>query len=257
MNKRSWLIIVSASLAVSLFAAFFVRPQWCAGLVTLGEKLYNWNSFGEVFAAVFGAFFGSLSAFYLGVLQQRRQRREERHEALLAAQYAMQSQWNVLEGIRRQLLEKMRSDPLRHTKLPIFEMADTATEVPFPKLIFLARNYDPNLLQELRIAESAYHSSITALSSRNLRCEQFHKSPNTVRRSFDRDTGDATIEADAIEVFLLKQSTDALYHQIDRSKPRLIGAFRELQKCIKRVFGKRFRALQMVPFEPSDRLSPE
>ena len=250
--KHKPLLIVGVVIVAAILAWVAWAPShWRALCLNAVKAFYNWNSFGELFAAVFGAFFGSMSAFLLGVLQQRRQRRDEHHEALLGAQYAMQSQWNVLQGIREQMLERMRADPQRHTKLPVFEMTGSRTVVPFDKLIFVAKEDDPDLLQQLRIAESCYTSAISSLSNRNARCEQFHRSPNVVRHSFNPQTGESTIEADDVEVFLLKQSTDALYHQVDRAIPKLDAAFAEVAKCIKRILGKRFRALGMQPWGPS------
>jgi len=78
-------------------------------------------------SAAFGAFFGLLSAFYLGRVEQRSDRREKRHAALITAQYALMSQWNIVEAIRVQHLEHFRNDPIRFTKLKLywFPMAPT------------------------------------------------------------------------------------------------------------------------------------
>jgi len=58
----------------------------------LGDLAQHFDAFG----AAAGALLGSLSAFGLGIAQAKHDGREKRHGALLAAQYALMSQWNVL-----------------------------------------------------------------------------------------------------------------------------------------------------------------
>jgi len=102
-----------------------------------------------IFAAAFGAFFGSLSAFYLGRVQQRSDRREKRHAALIAAQYALISQWNIVEAIRVQHLEDLRGDTSRFTKLKLYWFPISPTFVPFTDLTFVLERKDPNILHEI------------------------------------------------------------------------------------------------------------
>lgn len=246
LRRSAWALGGIAFVVVAAFCALILRPLAWWQTVTVTYLLPH---FGEFAAAGFGALLGSASAFYLGLFQQRRDRRDKQHEAALAAQYALQSQWNILEGIRRQLLEPLRNEPLRHTKLPLFEMSGVSTFVPFKDLIFIAKRDDPNLLQEIRIAEDCYRSSMQTLQARNGRWEEFLKNPRIAHRQFNPETGDAILEADSRDVFLMKKVTDALYRQIDRSIPMLATAFEALQQCIKRTFPKSFKALRMIEFE--------
>jgi len=117
-----------------------------------------------LFAAAFGAFFGSLSAFYLGRVQQRSDRREKRHAALIAAQYALMSQWNIVEAIRVQHLEDLRNDPSRFTKLKLYWFPMSPSFVPFADLTFVLETKDPNILQEIHLAEQSYRGCAEAYS---------------------------------------------------------------------------------------------
>ena len=66
-----------------------------------------WNTTNVVAfsSAIAGAFFGSLSAFWLGAPYNKRGICAIAGiSALIAAQYALLSQWNILENVRRQQL---------------------------------------------------------------------------------------------------------------------------------------------------------
>ena len=47
--------------------------------------------------SLFGAFFGALGAYFVGRFKERRDENNRRHTALLATQYALYSQWSVVE----------------------------------------------------------------------------------------------------------------------------------------------------------------
>jgi hypothetical protein len=113
--KRALLVItfVIVLIAFIWFAAIATPTRYRVGL---WQKLPSFDHgllphLSAIFAAAFGAFFGSLSAFYLGRVQQRSDRREKRHAGLIAAEYALMSQWNIVEEIRVGLLERARSGP--------------------------------------------------------------------------------------------------------------------------------------------------
>jgi membrane associated rhomboid family serine protease len=92
---RKRVIVTLAILATACLLIFIlglaIPLQYRIGvwhrLPTLDHRLLPYLS--ALFAAIFGAFFGSLSAFCLGRLQQRSDRREKRHAALIATQYAL------------------------------------------------------------------------------------------------------------------------------------------------------------------------
>ena len=203
-----------------------------------------------MFAAVFGAFFGSLSAFYLGRMQQRSDRREKRHAALITAQYALISQWNTVEAIRVQHLEEHRSDASRFTKLKLYWFPVSPVFVPFADLTFVLETRDPNILHEIHLAEQSYRGCVEALQMRNRELEKFYDNPRISHQIRDFDTGAGVARAGDKDLIFLKQATDALYVSVDRTLPRLVEAIQKLEKLIKTMFlGK--QALRMIPESPS------
>ncbi len=208
-----------------------------------------------VFAAAFGAFFGSLSAFYLGRLQQQIDRREKRHAALIAAQYALMSQWNIVEAIRVQHLEDLRGNPSRFTKLKLYWFPMSPSFVPFDDLTFVLDTKDPNILQEIHLAEQSYRGCAEALQLRNRELEKFYENPRVSHQIRDFETGAGFAAASQKDLIFLRQATDALYVSVDRTVPKLANAVEKLAKLIKSMFpGK--RALQMTPDNPVSRPNP-
>lgn len=200
-------------------------------------------------AAGFGAFLGSGSAFLLESRRRKSERRDKEHDAALSAQYALQAQWNTLEGVRRQCLEPLRNDPHRHLNIAVFTMPGPRLSIPFDRLIFIAKRDDPNLLQEMRIAEESYVSAMEVLSQRNAKVEAFYYDSDVDRKTFNEETGRSTSNAPAHKVFLIKQLTDGLYHHVDRAIPLLAAAFASTRVCIKRNFPRKFRALGTTEYD--------
>lgn len=165
-------------------------------------------------AAGFGAFLGSGSAFLLESKRRKRELRDKEHDAALTAQYALQAQWSTLESIRLQLLERWRGDSDRHLKLTAFSIPDARLAIPFDRLIFIAKRDDPDLLQEIRIAEESYNGAMDSLRGRNEKLEAFYYDPEVRKESFDAQTGKGTGPAPAYKVFLIKQLTDGLYQSV-------------------------------------------
>jgi hypothetical protein len=170
-----------------------------------------------IFAAAFGAFFGSLCAFYLGRVQQRSDRREKRHAALIAAQYALMSQWNIVEAIRVQHLEDLHNDPSRFTKLKLYWFPMSPSLVPFADLTFVLETKDPNILQEIHLAEQSYHGCAEALQLRNQELKKFYENPRISHEIRDFETGSGVAAATQKDLIFLRQATEALYLSLDRT----------------------------------------
>src|SRR5208282_2715260 len=125
-------------------------------------------------SAGFGALLGALSAFRLASVKQKRDESNRRHTTLLATQYALSSQWNILEGIRRHLLEPDRNDPNRHLNLSGFICSKAPLTVPFKELTFIIDSDEPSLLQEIHLAEQGHILALDALEKRNTELEKFN-----------------------------------------------------------------------------------
>ena len=230
------------------FTAFVVPMRYRFGIWQSLPVLDNrfLPHLSAIFAAAFGAFFGSLSAFYLGRVQQRSDRREKRHAALIAAQYALISQWNIVEAIRVQHLQDLRPDPIRFTKLKLYWFPVSPAFVPFTDLTFVLETKDPNILHEIHLAEQNYRACVDALQLRNQELQKFYDNPRITHQIRDFETGAGVASASDKDLIFLRQATDALYLSVDRTLPRLASAVEKLEKLIKSMFpGK--QALRMIP----------
>jgi hypothetical protein len=250
--KRALVAIGFATMSVALISLLLIavpiRYRFAAWqrLPVLDHGLLPHLS--ALFAAAFGAFFGSLSAFYLGRVKQRSDRREKRHAALIATQYALMSQWDIIEAIRVQHLEELRSNPSRFTKLKLYWFPMTPSFVPFADLTFVLETKDPNLLHEIHLAEQNYRACAQALQIRNQELQKFYDNPRVSHHVRDFETGAGIAAASDRDLLFLCQATDGLYTAVDRALPRLVAAIQKVEKLITSMFpGK--TALKMTPIE--------
>jgi len=217
--------VTAASALFIAFVIFIVPIEYRVGawrdLPQLDHRLLPHVS--AIFAAAFGAFFGSLSAFYLGRIKQRSDRREKRHAALIATQYALISQWNIIEAIRAQHLEDLRDDPIRFTKLRLYWFPMAPFFVPFAELTFVLETKEPNLLHEIHLAEQNYRACAQALQIRNQELQKFYDNPCVSHHVRDFETGAGVATASDRDLLFLRQATDGLYTTVDRALPRLAG----------------------------------
>src|ERR1017187_5579866 len=140
---------------------------------------------------LFGAFFGALGVYWVGRSKEKRDGINRRHTALLATQYALFSQWNIVEDLRKNFLEPFRKDvEHRHEKQLNYMRVVGELKVPFDELTFIIASKTPNLLQEIHIAEKRFTASIRLLDALNQkRLEIQDKYPP---KSFDMKTGRGT-----------------------------------------------------------------
>jgi hypothetical protein len=196
-------------------------------------------------SAIAGAFFGSISAFWLGRLQQKRELRERRHGALIATQFALLSQWTILENVRRDHLEALRNDPARFAKMSRFYTTIAHFSVPFSEITFIANSDEPNLLQQIHIAEQSYLGAVQAINLYNQKGEEFFKNAESRVEQFDEQTGQTTIATAPREVFMMRAVTDILYQQIDKTLPILDAEVKNIWKFVKR----NFKEMKAIKFE--------
>lgn len=172
----------------------------------------NWISFTT---SLFGACLGALGAYCVALLKERRDEAKERRAAIHAAQYALHTQWSILHDIKTSFLDPVRNDPNRHTTHQIFLRNQGEQSVPLAKLTFLLDSKEPNLLQEVHIAENRFLASIRTLDKLNeLRGTLLQKYPPS---RFDLQTGAGLTEIPSHELFALKTLTDLLYRNIDEA----------------------------------------
>lgn len=185
-------------------------------------------------SSAFGAFCGATAAFWLGRVKQIHDECNERHSVLLATQNALFNQWNTLESIRRDTLEPHRQDQLRHVNLPLSLHAMTHLSVPFDELAFIIDSDEPNLLQQIHLAEQSYLSAKNVLERYNeLRKEFDSKYPPS---DVDAITGIGKVKAPPHENLLLKTVADALYKQFDIALPKFDEQIKKIYKFVGRNF---------------------
>src|SRR6266566_1404717 len=197
--------------------------------------------------SLFGAFFGALGAYWVGRFKEKRDDDKRRHTALLNTQYALFSQWSTLENIRKTFLEPFRNDPQRLQKQKHFLRMMGELKVPFDELTFVIDSEEPNLLQEVHLAEKAFLGSIDLLERVNrLRVElQSKYQPH----QFDITSGAGRITVPAHELYALKELTDLLYNGVDRALPDLLKTNRLVFDFVKKHFKGKRKAAQFVPVE--------
>jgi|ERR1035437_1441072 hypothetical protein len=196
--------------------------------------------------SLFGAFFGALGAYLVGRFKEKRDENKRRHTALLATQYALFSQWNVVEDMRKNFLEPFRKDPQRHLKQLQYLRVVGELNVPFEELTFIIDSKEPNLLQEIHIAEKRFTSSTDLLNELNQkRLEIQDKYPP---KNFDMTTGRGEIDVPRYEIYRLKALTDLLYDEVDKALPDLFNTNRLVFDFVKTNLKGR-KAAQFVPVE--------
>jgi hypothetical protein len=250
--KRALVAIGFATLFVALVALVVVAVpiRYRLGIWQKLPVLYHalLPHLSAFFAAAFGACFGSLSAFYLGRVQQRSDRCEKRHAALITTQYALMSQWDIIEAIRVQHLEDRRDDPNRFSKLKLYWFPMAPSVVPFADLTFILETKEPNLLHQIHIAEQNYRACAQALQMRNQELQKFYDNPRVSHHVLDFETGAGVTAASDLDQLFLRQATDGLYTAVDRALPRLVAAIENVGQLITSMFpGK--TALKMTPVE--------
>jgi len=235
---------------LAVFGAIAVPAEYRVGIwqkfPVLDHRLLPHLS--ALFAAAFGAFFGSLSAFYLGRVRQRSDRAEKRHAALIATQYALMSQWDIIEAIRVQHLEDLRNDPNRFTKLKLYWFPMAPSFVPLADLTFVLESQDPNLLHEIHLAEQNYRACAQALQMRNHELQKFYDNPSVSHNVCDFETGAGVATASKRDLLFLRQATDGLYTGVDRALPRIVAAVEKVEKLITKMFPDK-TALKLTPIK--------
>jgi len=196
--------------------------------------------------SLFGAFFGALGAYLVGRFKGMRDEDKRRHTALLATQYALYSQWNVIEDMRKNFLEPFRKDPQRHLKQLEYLRVVGELSVPFEELTFIIDSKEPNLLQEIHIAEKRFTSSTDLLNKLNQkRLEIQDKYPP---KNFDMTTGRGEIDVPRYEIYRLKGLPDLLYDEVDKALPDLFNTNRLVFDFVKTNLKGR-KAAQFIPVE--------
>lgn len=182
--------------------------------------------------SLFGAFFGALGAYWVGRFKEKRDEVKRHHFALLATQYALFSQWHIVENLRR-FLEPHRSHEHRHMRLGKYVHAD-AEMVSFEELTFIIDTKDANMLQEIHLAQMSYLQTIKILDKYSAAQEEFEKRHPPV--NLDPATKMAKVEVSKDEYNRMKIIVDLLFKTADEAVPKFDEQVRNIHSFVKRHF---------------------
>src|SRR5438067_6749248 len=101
----------------------------------------------DFFATLVSTFFGALAAFLLEAWRRRGEEVKKRHEAILAAQATLISQFNSVLSILKQLEAAEGANPFENLKTSVIRLSPRSIE--FPSLGFLAASSQPHLLLDI------------------------------------------------------------------------------------------------------------
>jgi hypothetical protein len=140
----------------------------------------------------------------------------------------------VVEDMRKNLLEPLRNDPERHMKQLVYFRVVGELKVPFEELTFIINSKEPNLLQEIHIAEKRFSISTDLLNKLNRkRIEIQDKYPP---KEFDMTIGKGVSDFPKFEIYRLKTFSDLLYDEVDKALPDLITTNEAVFNFIKKNF---------------------
>jgi hypothetical protein len=206
------------------------------------DKLTIICAFGSATA---GAAVGAFSAYKLGVRNEESKEKLRNHAGLLKAQYSLMSQWNIIRGLQKDLLDPIRSDPYRYLNISKFYSSGSPIRVPFEDISFISLSENPNLLQDIHIAEQNYDTVTSSLERLVESIDQFQSNPDVIMKRFNFETGAAQVDAEPRHIFWVKKWTDTLYDVTDKAVPLLEKEIESITQFSKENF-KGMKALRMA-----------
>jgi hypothetical protein len=187
-------------------------------------------------SAAAGALVGSLATYLLGLRQQKQDEDNRRHGALINTQFALFSQWKVVDGIKTNHLEPLRNEANRFTKLRTTLFIKAPLSVPLSELAFIANSNDPNLIQEIADAEQDYLKSMLVLDLFNHYRAEFEKNHPPIPGTFNNEKGSGQTIATKFEIEVGNYYLSNLYKQVDLASPNLLKTIEKIAIFVKQNF---------------------
>ena len=187
-------------------------------------------------SAAAGALVGSLSTYLLGRHQQKQDEDNRRHGALINTQFALFSQWKVVDGIKTNHLEPVRNETNRFTKLRATLFIKAPLAVPLSELAFIANSNNPNLIQEISDAEQDYLKSMLALDLFNRFRAEFEKNHPPIPGTFNKENCSGQISVSQFELEMGNYYLTDLYKQVDLADPKLLKTIENIAVFVKQNF---------------------
>ena len=197
-------------------------------------------------SAAAGALIGSLATYILGCRQQETTETNRRHGALINTQFALFSQWKLVDGIRGNLLDPVRNDPNRFGKIRPAKFIRAQLSVPLSELAFIANSETPNLIQEISDAEYAYLKTMLVLELFNEYHSQLTNAYPPIPGTFDSKKSSGQISAPKHEFDIGNFHLENLYEQVDKAGPKIKQTIESIAGFVKKEF-KGKKAIKLVP----------
>jgi len=195
-----------------------------------------------IIAAIAGALFGSLSAYYLARNQQKRDLEDKRYSALVATQYALLYQRRTLDDMYSAHLEKCEKHPMRYIEMPSNIIIVPHFAVPLSDITFIAEANKPSktadVLQKIHIAEENFLVLVESFKI-VMREKETVLNDERLILGFDESTDQYLMANNPAGFVKLKEATNLLYAQYKVSVPPIEEAIRLLGLYIQERFPRR------------------
>lgn len=187
-------------------------------------------------SAAAGALVGSLSAYLLGRRQQKQDEDNRRHGALINTQFALFSQWKVVDGIKTNHLDPIWNEPNHFSKFRPAIFIKAPLSVPLSELAFIANSNNPNLIQEISDAEQDYLKSMLVLDLFNQYHAEFQKNHPPLPGSFNNEKSSGQVIATKFEIDMGNFYLTNVYNQVSLASPNLLKTIEKISAFVKQNF---------------------
>jgi hypothetical protein len=184
-------------------------------------------------SAAAGALVGSLSAYLLGRRQQNQDEDNRKHGALINTQFALFSQWKVVDGIKTNHLDPVWNETNRFGKIRATHFIEASLKVPLPELAFIANSNNPNLIQEISDAEQDYLKSMLVLDLFNQFHTEFTKTHMPIPGTFNNEKSSGQVVANKFDIDMGNYYLTNVYKQVDLASPKLLKTIENIAAFIK------------------------
>jgi hypothetical protein len=187
-------------------------------------------------SAAAGALVGSLATYLLGRRQQKQDEDNRRHGALINTQFALFSQWKVVDGIKTNHLDPVRNETNRFGKVRATLFTKAPLTVPLSELAFIANSSNPNLIQEISDAEQDYLKSMLVLDLFNQFHAEFTRTHAPIPGTFDNEKSSGQVIASKFEIEMGNYYLTNLYKQVDLASPKILKTIDNIAVFVKHNF---------------------
>ena len=196
----------------------------------------SWEDIGPIFLATF---FGAWAAFQFQKSWEKSKQLTHDLRSGKRAQFALISQFQALKNLNKQYLSDLRDDPDRYLKLHPLTVHLEFQKVDLDSLLYVLDADNPDLLNEIMIAQQNFQTAMGVLEQRNNYHSDFqHKAAKIGDAALDKAT-------DAI----LRDMTDHLYGTFDdalrlnteagEKLATFLNSYISLKSRVRRVFSSR------------------